>query len=43
VVVEKSLKEKNSDKEKISNKEDTNGLEIFSKTDDKKEGETCSI
>lgn len=40
---QKSLKEKNSDKEEILNKEDTNGLEIFSKTDDKKEGETCSI
>ena len=40
---QKSLKEKNSDNGKNSNKEETNGLEIFSKTDAKKEGETCSI
>lgn len=40
---QKSLKEKNSDNEEILNKEQTNGAEIFLKTDDKKEGETCSI
>ncbi len=40
---QKSLKEKNSDNEEILNKEETNGAEIFLKTDDKKEGETCSI
>jgi DNA replication protein DnaC len=40
---QKSLKEKNSDKEEILNKEETNGAEIFLKTDAKKEGETCSI
>jgi DNA replication protein DnaC len=40
---QKSLKEKNSGNEEILNKEETNGLEILSKTEGKKEGETCSI
>jgi len=39
---EKSLKDKNSDNEKNLNREVTDVLEISSKIDDKKEGETCS-
>ena len=40
---QKSSKEKNSDKEEILNKEETNDAKIFLKTDNKKEGGTCSI
>jgi DNA replication protein DnaC len=40
---EKSLKEKNPENEEKLNKETKNVLEISSKIDDEKEGETCSI
>ncbi len=40
---QKSLKEKISDNEEKLNKEKMDGLKISSETDDKKEGETCSI
>ncbi len=40
---EKSLKEKNPENEEKLNKETKDVLEISSKMDDKKEGETCSI